>query len=92
MYKFADKLQKIFYRLLNSGYSFFPCITAYDYLFDGNHFTNLLSIQEYDTQLLKTGDVSKYVQQSIRAGTEEWEQLVSSTYFKNTATHHMYEV
>ena len=28
--------------------------------------------------LLKTGDVSKYVQQSIRAGTDEWEQLVCS--------------
>lgn len=36
------------------------------------------TLQEYDTLLLKTGDVTKYVQQSIRNGSEEWESLVNS--------------
>jgi hypothetical protein len=45
----------------------------YDYIRERG---TILPINEYDTQLLKTGDVSKYVQQSISNGTEEWESLV----------------
>jgi len=45
----------------------------YDYIRERG---TILPINEYDTQLLKTGDVSKYVQQSISNGTDEWESLV----------------
>lgn len=38
---------------------------------------NLRTLQDYDKLLLKTGDVSRYVQQSIRNGSDEWESLVS---------------
>lgn len=45
------------------------------------HRQKLLSgLQEYDTLLLKTGDVSRYVQQSIRNGSDEWEHLVGPAF------------
>ena len=47
----------------------------YEYIYERG---TIISIEDYSSELLSVGDVSKRVTESIRCGTDEWESLVSS--------------
>lgn len=47
----------------------------YDYILSRG---TIVSINDYDERLLRHGDVGNYVNESIRQGTREWEDLVPS--------------
>lgn len=50
----------------------------YDYIYERG---TIIPVEDYSSELLSVGDVSKRVTESIRTGTKEWESLVS--YFSN---------